>query len=622
MKRKNRLVIRGLTALPVLLAAGTALARAGGGQSFGGGSDGEGIGGDGDGLGFLVYFLIRLCVQQPCIGIPLTIGIVAAFIVLQKKHRKAQENYIARTTAARRDAAAARGAVELEALKSADPGFSEDGFKETVSGAFLAIQQAWGSQDLSGVGAYISDGVRERFEIQFQMQRAMGFRNAMENVKVLDVGIAGADADRWFQTLHAHIHAEADDTDIDTATGKRIRSNARGDFHEYWTFLRKTGAVTREEGGLFRGSCPNCAAPLEISNAGVCRHCGAHVTSGSFDWILTGITQESVWTPSAAPSSVPGFSEMAARDPGFALAPMEDAASVIFWRYVKSYFDGNPGAMGKVALPEFTAAFSATLRQTRENDWHLYFHDAAVGSVNVLEVVPGDDYDRVRVLVKWSAWNRWRTEEGRTRGSGDRSIRPQVFTLARKSGVKTRTGGDFHSAHCPGCGAPYTGGEKGSCEYCGRLLNDGSGNWVLEDISVFRAGASTGAAAHMPDPELILAAMVATMYADGTVDEREHRLLEGFAASRGIRPDRLAGIMAAAMQGQGPPAVSGTEEAMAVLGEMVEMALADGTISREETEFLQSFCTGAGLSQADLRLAISSRRKKLYREARRNPAEG
>jgi uncharacterized tellurite resistance protein B-like protein len=571
-----------------------------------------------------VYFLIRLCVQQPCIGIPLTIGIVVALIAMQKSRRKMQEKYIARTTAARREAAAARGAADLATLKSADTGFSEEGFKETASGAFLAVQKAWGSQDLSRVRAYISDGVRERFEIQFQMQRAMGLRNAMENVRVLDVNIAGAGADRWFHTIHSQIHAEADDTDVDAATGRKLRTNSRGGFHEYWTFLRKPGAVTPEKGGLVEGFCPNCGAPLEISDAGVCRHCGAHVTSGAFDWILTEITQESVWTQPASPSAIPGFDEMAARDPGFSLAPLEDAASVVFWRYVKSYFDGEPAAMGKVALREFLDSFTGTLRQTREDDWHLYFHDPAVGSVDVLDVTPGDDYDRVRVLVKWSAWNRWRTGDGRTRGSGDRSIRPQVFTLVRKPGVLTRTGGDFHSAHCPGCGAPYTGEEQGNCEYCGRSLNDGSGNWVLEDISAFRAGtaAIAPAAGAGADPELILSAMVATMFADGVPDERERRLLESFAASRGIRQDRLAGILAAAGQGQGPPAVSGTAEARALLGEMVETALADGAISREETAFLQSFCSGAGLSQADLRLAISSRRRKLYREARKNPAGG
>lgn len=621
MKRRNRCIIRGLAALPVLLAAGTAMARAGGGQSFGGGGDGGG-GGGGDGLGFLVYFLIRLCIQQPCIGVPLTIGIVAALIALQKRRTKMQEKYIARSTAARRDAAAARGTADLDALKSADAGFSEEGFKETASGAFLAVQQAWSSQDLSRVRAYISDGVRERFEIQFRMQRAMGLRNAMDNVRVLGVRIAGASADRWFQTLHAQIHAEADDTEVDTATSRKLRTNSRGDFHEYWTFLRKPGAVTPEKGGLVQGFCPNCGAPLEISDAGVCRYCGARITGGAFDWILTEITQESVWTQPGAPSGIPGFDKMAVRDPGFAIAPLEDAASVVFWRYVKSYFDGEPGAMGKVALPEFLEGFTGTLRQTREEDWHLYFHDAAVGSVNVLEVIPGDDYDRARVLVKWSAWNRWRTGDGKTRGSGERSIRPQVFTLARQSGVLTRAGGDFHSAHCPGCAAPYTGGEQGNCEYCGRPLNDGSGNWVLEDISAYRAGAAVSAPAGGAgaDPELVLSAMVATMYADGVPDERERRLLEGFAVSRGILPDRLAGILAAAHQGQGSPAASGTAEAKALLGEMVETALADGAISREETEFLQSFCSGAGLSQADLRLAISSRRRKLYREARKNPA--
>ena len=33
-------------------------------------------------------------------------------------------------------------------------------------------------------------------------------------------------------------------------------------------------------------------APLEVSMGGECKYCGAHVTSGEFDWILSKIEQD------------------------------------------------------------------------------------------------------------------------------------------------------------------------------------------------------------------------------------------------------------------------------------------------------------------------------------------
>jgi hypothetical protein len=38
--------------------------------------------------------------------------------------------------------------------------------------------------------------------------------------------------------------------------------------------------------------CGNCGAPLDITMAGACAHCGAHVTAGEFDWVLSKIEQD------------------------------------------------------------------------------------------------------------------------------------------------------------------------------------------------------------------------------------------------------------------------------------------------------------------------------------------
>jgi len=52
-----------------------------------------------------------------------------------------------------------------------DPQFDEQQFLARVSQAFLKIQDAWSRQDLSAVRPFISDGIRERFSFQFNMQQ-------------------------------------------------------------------------------------------------------------------------------------------------------------------------------------------------------------------------------------------------------------------------------------------------------------------------------------------------------------------------------------------------------------------------------------------------------------------
>ncbi len=63
-------------------------------------------------------------------------------------------------------------------------------------------------------------------------------------------------------------------------------------FSEYWTFVRRVGC-TRQPHDL--ASCPNCAAPVEVNQAGECAHCEATVTSGEFGWVLALIEQDDVY---------------------------------------------------------------------------------------------------------------------------------------------------------------------------------------------------------------------------------------------------------------------------------------------------------------------------------------
>ena len=41
--------------------------------------------------------------------------------------------------------------------------------------------------------------------------------------------------------------------------------------------------------------CPNCGAPLDVNETGDCKFCGAAVTSGKFDWVLSKIDQANDW---------------------------------------------------------------------------------------------------------------------------------------------------------------------------------------------------------------------------------------------------------------------------------------------------------------------------------------
>ncbi len=604
--------------------ASTAFARAGGGGSYGGSGGG---GGGGSGAGYIFYLLIRLAIHKPLIGVPLLIVVVILMIKFGKKAKGGYETHtITRAGKLRREQEHQEMHSALDALSQRDPGFSADKFLQKVNRAFIAVQEAWSNQDISPVNQFISDGIDERFSLQIEMQKAEGYRNKMENITVQNSRIVGVFSDSHFDTIHVEIIARADDTDVDVKTGKRIRRNTSAPFTEYWSFLRKPGVQTLEGKGLVEGVCPNCGAPIELSDTGKCENCDSVLTSGEYDWVLAEITQSMEWNLVSDKSLIPGFESMEAIDPGFNLQHIEDRTSVIFWRLIKTWFSNDVSEARKVSLPSFLEGFEKQLSNTRsDTDW-LFFKDAAVGTVEVQSIIPGtkNRMDRIDILVKWSGINARRNENSKVRVTGRKIIRPQIYTLVRKHGIRTALDQSFRSSHCPGCGAPYAGGSTGECEYCGRPLNDGSQDWVLESVNRFSASRITAKAidsierAALIPPELLLAAMVKAMYVDGEVDDKEMKTLSSFAKSRNIADEHLTEIINTVKSGQDTlPAPGSQAEAREILAAMSRMVLADGRLTGSEKNLLQTFGESQGLVWADVKLIIAQQKAKLYTEAKR-----
>jgi predicted lipid-binding transport protein (Tim44 family) len=154
-----------------------------------------------------------------------------------------------------RDAAAA--------LKARDAAFDEQHFYTRLTGAFMKIQSAWCDQDLAPARAFISDGVYERFSLQIQEQRDLGWRDRMEQIKVQGVRLAQVSSGEVFTAATVRIAASAVNDRVSLADGSRLPgSRAPESFVEFWTWLRRSDAQTVLRDGLIEGRCPNCGAAL------------------------------------------------------------------------------------------------------------------------------------------------------------------------------------------------------------------------------------------------------------------------------------------------------------------------------------------------------------------------
>ena len=59
----------------------------------------------------------------------------------------------------------------------------------------------------------------------------------------------------------------------------------------------------------------------------------------------------------------------------------------------------------------------------------------------------------------------------------------EVWSFVRRPDAQTRPGQDVSQGACPSCGAPFAGGATNTCESCGAIVNSGSYDWVLAEIT-------------------------------------------------------------------------------------------------------------------------------------------
>ncbi len=519
----------------VLSVPDLAWARAGGGGGFGGGGGGGGggsggSGGGGDG-GQLFYLLYWLCVHHPMVGYPLVIGLILLFFY---GGNNAQARHVTRTIqkGVQRQQARVREEM-LAAIKSHDASFLLPAFLERTKEAFTKLQYAWSEQDLSGVRAFVSDGIYERFSLQIGMQQQENFRNVMQKVKVLELNDSAIYSNQNFDTIHVRIRASAQDFDQDLKTGKRLTSANTEEFVEYWSFHRRPGAKSIQGDGTIEGRCPRCGSPLKIIDKAVCPSCQAQVNSGEFDWVLAEITQEQEWHVPGNDTLIPGIPELQQRDPAFSIQHIEDRVSVMFWRLRAAEFYDDINYADPVITPNYRIGFQKELQDPK------FWKEPAVGKVEIIDAMPesADGMSRVRVKVRWSGILMEESKAGSSRLLRDKTIYTHMFVLIRKQGVESVAQAAFLSAGCGSCGAPVDVNEVGACVYCGAMITSGQYDWVLDDIQPFNAnmayqairpvenlaGEWSGSAfdGHR-DAELSLAVLARVMLVDGHL-ERFHR---------------------------------------------------------------------------------------------------
>ncbi|RKH29281.1 hypothetical protein D7Y13_24315 [Corallococcus praedator] len=619
-------------ALLVLALPLVALARGGGGEHYTSGRDRSSGGGGGDGLPlWLLFDLVRMIFLYPKVTLPLLlIGGALYWIYKRNLHPTAttqraldQREAEARTEVSGRDVQGWTNALKLK-----DPSFELQPTLDKVRWLFLELQKSWFRRDMTPVRPFLSDATWQRFNVQLQLMKAQGVRDALADIQVQDVQLIGLHQTAWYDSIHVRVRASIRDTDVpadqtDAQAMAAAKKVAAESFTEVWTFVRKPGAQTRIGEDLFQGKCPNCGAPYKGGASNTCEFCNAVVNSGNYDWTLAEITQgvEHV----RHHKQVDGLMQARADDPALNLEMLEDRASLLFWKWIDAQSRNETQRLSKVANAEVITRLSSELEELGKRGRRRVFLECAVGAVDVraLEVHP-ESFDEAQVEIRWSA----------RMGIGPVNERPPslptvpqrwVFTLVRRHGAKTNTDTGMSTDRCPQCNAPLTTSGANTCEFCGTVLGNGERDWVLASALPFeswnvrqdqrhsaasvrrqQAREETRGAVVAPtdgdrvmtdqkERERLLYMMASIAAADGEVSNAERRLLKLCAERWSVSWANVEMALNAGPQLFERLVPRGSPEAEVFLRHIVEMALVDGRIDRKERKMLEIAAQHLGL---------------------------
>jgi hypothetical protein len=489
------------------------------------------------------------------------------------------------------------------------------------------------------VRPFISDGIHERFSLQIQEQKTLGYRDKMDGVRVISVELAEVTSDGVFDVATVAIEAEAADYRVSLADGSRISgSTAPQSFVEYWSFLQRQGAKRdSSKPGLIEGHCPNCGAELAMNQSAKCQYCGALLRSGTFDWVLAEITQQSEWRIGRR-GDVPGAEQLRRTDAAFNRVDLEDRVSVMFWRKSAADLAGKVDPLRKIATDDFCAKYQSALAAGPDGQ-RQFWGDCAVGSVHLLGVLcggaMGGTIDMGLVEVAWEGEHLIARSNAPIAMTGQRMQAHHFFVLSRKPGVSSDPGQSVSSAHCVQCGAPLSSDVSSGCPFCGTVQNDGTRGWVLGSIvspasdegrSLLAQIQSQASGAIPADPAVASARMspagllgwaIKTAVAGGDIDLSERRFLDDLALKSGITADRLQQLIdmaqAGTLQVPDPP---DRLTAHLWLTTIANAAMVDGTLHPQEANLLTATARRFGFSDADVGLLLRQAKAQRYASAR------
>ncbi|MFN0247272.1 MAG: TIM44-like domain-containing protein [Kofleriaceae bacterium] len=180
--------------------------------------------------------------------------------------------------------------AQWKSLRNDDPALTEDNLVARLHMIYAQLNTAWSNNELRPARGVVSDGLYDYLAYWVEAMKSQGLRNELRKMQITETRVAKIVRDKYFDAVTIRLWGRGIDFMV-TNSGRRVRGSKsiKRKYSEYWTLIRSRA---RKGAPNANPSCSNCGAPLAMTQSGECEHCGAHVTGGEFDWVLSKIEQD------------------------------------------------------------------------------------------------------------------------------------------------------------------------------------------------------------------------------------------------------------------------------------------------------------------------------------------
>jgi DNA-directed RNA polymerase subunit RPC12/RpoP len=366
------------------------------------------------------------------------------------------------------------GDEELEAMP--DKPLPEGLDRQKIQSSFLSIQDAWQKKDLKNVRKWVSDGVYQRFNAQFEMMNKLQQINKLTNIQIDGIKLANTGADGNYRTADVAIAFTMDDeflSDKYPSFNQKYRGESA---MEYWTFIKRNDAKVGKN--LYdNNNCPNCGAPFDVSMGEIsrCSACGTLTNNASYDWVLSEITQEDDYNGGTNFRKQAELQELTKHDNLFSIQRIEDVASNVFMQTMEVLSGAPEKKLSRFADAETTQA----ILQMKKQSGNFVFDRLYLNDVDLVDF--NTDNERLNLIFSLKATYQ-RVEAGQNLKLIDADMVTKHYGMILSKNIKalqTPEKETVFSYECANCGAPYTDTTNDVCQYCNAPLIDFNKNWVL-----------------------------------------------------------------------------------------------------------------------------------------------